>query len=53
MGLYAVAASQLVFWLLNTINQTNLDTFFKNATSELTRRVTSMTQSRKVLYPIS
>ena len=28
MGLYAVAASQLVFWLIHTFDQTNLDAFF-------------------------
>ena len=46
MGLHAVAASQLVSWLLNTIDQTNLDKFFKSATSELTRRVTNFSVGR-------
>ena len=29
MGLYAVAASQLVFWLIHTVDRSNLDTFLQ------------------------
>ncbi len=38
MGLYAVAASQLVFWLIHTVDRSNLDTFFQKRIT--TRRVT-------------
>ena len=34
MGLYAVAASQLVFWLIHTFDRSNLDTFLQKRNSK-------------------
>ena len=34
MGLYAVAASQLVFWLIHTVDRSNLDTFLQKRNSK-------------------
>ena len=40
MGLYAVAASQLVFWLIHTFNRSNLDTFLQKRNSQKRERGT-------------
>ena len=34
LGLYAVAASQLVFWLIHTVDRSNLDTFLQKRNSK-------------------
>ena len=40
MGLYAVAASQLVFWLIHTFDRSNLDTFLQKRNSKKRERGT-------------
>ena len=40
MGLYPVAASQLVFWLIHTFNRSNLDTFLQKRNSQKRERGT-------------
>ena len=41
MGLYAVAASQLVFWLIHTFDRSNLDTFLQKRNSKTRERGTA------------
>ena len=41
MGLYAVAASQLVFWLIHTVDRSNLDTFLQKRNSKTRKRGTN------------